>query len=105
MKFDTSNILIALNVGNIPWVPSELDLNLARARKELAEAKWSETCEKSLRRISRKSRDEIRTERLTATGKYRGSHVPRARRIGKRFPGMAPAPALAASVEERSTGN
>lgn len=44
-------------------MPSELELELARPRKELADLKMERDLLKSLRRISRRSRGEIRADR------------------------------------------
>ena len=49
-------------VGKGQRLASELELELARTRKELAEVKLERDLLKNVRRISRRSRGEIRTD-------------------------------------------
>jgi|GEM_PF-325987 len=81
-------------VGKGQRLPSELEVELARTRKELAEVKLERDLLKNVRRISRRSRGEIRPDRGIATPVSRSSHVPRTGRIGKRLSYSAQSTAL-----------
>lgn len=76
-------------VGQGQRVPTETEMELARLRKELAEVKLERDLLKSVRRISRRSRGEIRADRTIATSVPGGGVVPSHGRLRERLSHLA----------------
>ena len=84
---------------------SEVELELARLKKELAEVKLERDLLKNVRRILRRSRGEIRPNRIDAAQLSNFYDVPFLRRFRKRVSCMADSPHVGKSSRVKAVGS